>query len=104
MADKEDVSKTYAKASEAKTEVLKDEARAEVKAEAKADAREAKAEAKAVAKAADQAPGFEPSTPSALALAEVGNLDGETVKPDGYEKAAAHGEAYQAAKKKHRWG
>jgi len=45
-----------------------------------------------------------PDSPSGLALAEVGNLDGEDVKPDGYEKAAEHGERYQAAKKKHRWG
>jgi len=43
-------------------------------------------------------------TPSGKALAEVGNLDGEDVKADGYEKAAEHGEKYHAAKKKHRWG
>ena len=43
-------------------------------------------------------------TPSGKALAEVGNLDGEKVKHDGYEEAAAHGEKYQAAKKKQRWG
>lgn len=45
-----------------------------------------------------------PDTPSGKALAAVGNLDGEDVKHDGYEKAAEHGEAYQAEKKKHRWG
>lgn len=45
-----------------------------------------------------------PDSASGLALAKVGNLDGENVKPDGYEQAAAHGEAYQAEKKKHRWG
>jgi hypothetical protein len=38
----------------------------------------------------DNEPGFESPTPSALALAKVG--------PDG------DGEAYQAEKKKHRWG
>ena len=43
-------------------------------------------------------------TPSGKALAEVGNLDGEKVKHDGYEAANEHGEAYNAAKKKHRWG
>lgn len=45
-----------------------------------------------------------PDTPSGRALAEVGDLNGEDVKHDGYEDAAAHGEKYQAAKKKHRWG
>ena len=44
------------------------------------------------------------ATPSGKALAEVGNLDGEKVKHDGYEAAAEHGEKYQAAKKKQRWG
>jgi hypothetical protein len=53
---------------------------------------------------ADKGPGFETETPSALALAKVGNLDGEDVKPDGYEAASKHGERYQAEKKKHRWG
>lgn len=43
-------------------------------------------------------------TPSGQALAEVGNLDGEKVKHDGYEAANEHGEKYNAAKKKHRWG
>lgn len=43
-------------------------------------------------------------TPSGKALAEVGNLDGEDVKPDEVEKALEHGEKYQAAKKKVRWG
>jgi hypothetical protein len=43
-------------------------------------------------------------TPSGKALAEVGNLDGEKVKHDGYEAANEHGEKYNAAKKKHRWG
>jgi hypothetical protein len=38
------------------------------------------------------------------ALATVGNLDGEDVKPGDVEKALAHGEAYQAEKRKHRWG
>lgn len=50
-----------------------------------------------------------PDTPSGKALQEVGNLDGESVDPDNpkpYDAEAvnAHGEAYQAAKKKHRWG
>ena len=43
-----------------------------------------------------------PDTPSGKALAEVGNLDGED-EPDP-EKAQAHGERYQAVKKKERWG
>ena len=84
---------------------LKEEAKAEVKAEAKADAKEAKAKAKADAKEKEQAPGFVSApTPSQAALDEVGNLDGEDVKHDGYEAANAHGEKYLAAKKKHRWG
>jgi hypothetical protein len=45
-----------------------------------------------------------PQTPSGLALEKVGNLDGEDVKPADTEKALEHGEAYQAEKKKHRWG
>lgn len=45
-----------------------------------------------------------PDTPSGKALAEVGNLDGEDVDADGYEAANKHGEKYQAAKRKHRWG
>lgn len=45
-----------------------------------------------------------PDTPSGKALAAVGNLDGEDVKPEDVAKANAHGEAYQAEKKKHRWG
>jgi hypothetical protein len=67
------------------------------KTEAKAEVKEAKVEKKAAA------PEY-PDTPSGKALAAVGNLDGEDVGPDGYEDAAAHGEAYQAEKKKHRWG
>ena len=43
-------------------------------------------------------------TPSGVALAEVGNLDGEKAKPSELEKHLEHGEAYQAAKKKARWG
>jgi len=43
-------------------------------------------------------------TPSGKALAEVGNLDGEDVKPKDVEAALDHGEKYQAEKKKHRWG
>ncbi len=43
-----------------------------------------------------------PDTPSGRALAAVGNLDGED-EPDS-EKAREHGEAYQAEKRKHRWG
>lgn len=43
-------------------------------------------------------------TPSGKALAKVGNLDGETVKHDGYEAANEHGEKYLAEKRKHRWG
>lgn len=45
-----------------------------------------------------------PDTPSGKALAEVGNLDGEQVKPADVEKANEHGERYLAAKRKHRWG
>lgn len=50
-----------------------------------------------------------PDTPSGKALQEVGNVDGESVDPDNpkpYDAEAvnAHGEAYQAAKRKHRWG
>jgi hypothetical protein len=50
-----------------------------------------------------------PDTPSGRALAEVGNIDGESVdadnpKPYDAEAVNAHGEAYQAAKRKHRWG
>jgi hypothetical protein len=48
-----------------------------------------------------------PDTPSGKALAAVGNLDGEDVahhKPGESEKALAHGEAYQAEKRRHRWG
>lgn len=59
-------------------------------------------------KAPDKAPSY-PDTPSGRALAEVGNLDGEPVDPDNpkpvdTEAVNAHGEAYQAAKRKHRWG
>jgi hypothetical protein len=60
---------------------------------------EEKAQKKAKAEVAEV-----PDTPSALALEEVGNLDGEDVKPNEVEKAAEHGEKYQAAKKKHKWG
>ena len=50
-----------------------------------------------------------PDTPSGKALQEVGNVDGESVdadnpKPVDAEAVNEHGEAYQAAKKKHRWG
>lgn len=45
-----------------------------------------------------------PDTPSGKALAAVGDLNGEDVDPGDVEKALAHGEAYQAEKKKHRWG
>jgi len=45
-----------------------------------------------------------PDTPSGNALKEVGNLDGEDVKPGGHEAANEHGEKYQFAKRKHRWG
>jgi hypothetical protein len=45
-----------------------------------------------------------PDTPSGNALKEVGDLNGEDVKHDGYEEANKHGEAYVAAKRKHRWG
>lgn len=55
-------------------------------------------------KSAKKAPEAVESTPSGVALAEVGNLDGEDVKPADVEKANEHGEAYQAAKKKARWG
>jgi hypothetical protein len=45
-----------------------------------------------------------PDTPSGYALKEVGNLDGEDVDPAHYHLANVHGEAYQAAKRKKRWG
>ncbi len=45
-----------------------------------------------------------PDTPSGKALAEVDDLNGEDAKHDEYEKHLEHGEKYQAAKKKHRWG
>ena len=50
-----------------------------------------------------------PDTPSGKALQEVGNIDGESVDPENpkpfdAEAVNAHGEKYQAAKKKHRWG
>ena len=48
-----------------------------------------------------------PDTPSGKAVKEVGNLDGEDVdhsKPGATEAARAHGEAYQAIKRKERWG
>ena len=45
-----------------------------------------------------------PDTPSGKALAKVGDLNGEDVKPNEVEDANAHGEAYQAEKRKHRWG
>ncbi len=45
-----------------------------------------------------------PDTPSGNALKEVGDLDGEDVKPGGQEAANEHGEKYLAAKRKHRWG
>ncbi len=51
---------------------------------------EAKDRTERVSAKPDDGPGYEPSTPSALALAEVGE--------------DADGEDYQAAKKKHRWG
>ena len=59
-------------------------------------------------KTGKKAPDY-PDTPSGKALAEVGNLDGESVdpeKPKPYDAEAAneHGEKYQAAKRKHRWG
>jgi hypothetical protein len=43
-----------------------------------------------------------PDTPSGKALAKVGDLNGEDA--DDVEKAREHGEAYQAEKRKHRWG
>lgn len=45
-----------------------------------------------------------PDTPSGYALKQVGNLDGEDVDPAHYHDANVHGEAYQAAKRKQRWG
>jgi hypothetical protein len=49
-----------------------------------------------------KAPGFDSETPSAKALAEVG--EGPEVKHNNVEQVLAHGEKYQAAKRKHRWG
>jgi hypothetical protein len=43
-----------------------------------------------------------PDTPSGRALAAVGDLNGEDAEDS--EKAREHGEAYQAEKRKHRWG
>jgi hypothetical protein len=43
-----------------------------------------------------------PDTPSGLALQEVGDLNGEDL--DNPHDGLEHGEAYQAAKKKARWG
>ena len=45
-----------------------------------------------------------PDTPSGKALAAVGNIDGEDTKVGEEAAALAHGEAYQAEKRKHRWG
>ena len=55
-------------------------------------------------KSAAKKPPEYPDTPSGKALAAVGDLNGEDVKPDEVEKALAHGERYQAEKRKHRWG
>ena len=44
-----------------------------------------------------------PDTPSGKALAAVGNVDGDASKTDN-AAVNAHGEAYQAEKRKHRWG
>lgn len=65
-----------------------------------ADKSEAKTEVKSPRKAAVTYP----DTPSGKALAEVGDLNGEDVKPADVDEANAHGEAYVAAKRKHRWG
>jgi hypothetical protein len=43
-----------------------------------------------------------PDTPSGKALAKVGDLNGEDAKDP--HKAGEHGEAYQAEKRRHRWG
>jgi hypothetical protein len=43
-----------------------------------------------------------PDTPSGKALQEVGDLNGEDL--DNPHEGLEHGEAYQAAKKKARWG
>jgi hypothetical protein len=43
-----------------------------------------------------------PDTPSGLALQEVGDLNGEDL--DDPQEGLEHGEKYQAAKKKARWG
>ena len=45
-----------------------------------------------------------PDTPSGAALMEVGNLNGEEVPVDKLIDAGVHGEAYQAAKRRRRWG
>lgn len=64
---------------------------------------EAKAERDERKAASLEAGGGEyPETPSGLALAEVGDLDGEDAADP--EAAAEHGAKYAAAKKKHRWG
>ena len=52
---------------------------------------------------AEKAPVY-PDTPSGKALQKVGNLDGEDIGPDGIAAANEHAEAYQAEKRKHRWG
>jgi hypothetical protein len=47
-------------------------------------------------------PPRENDTPSALALKQVGDLNGEDL--DDPQEGLEHGEKYQAAKKKARWG
>jgi hypothetical protein len=57
--------------------------------------------AEAKEKPAAKKPSY-PDTPSGKALQEVGDLNGEEL--DDPQDGLEHGEAYQAAKKKARWG
>lgn len=62
---------------------------------------EARSRRRPMAKKKKQQPKY-PDTPSGKALAKVGDLNGEDAEDS--EKALEHGEAYQAEKRKHRWG
>jgi hypothetical protein len=63
---------------------------------------EAKDKAERTSAKPDKGPGYETDTPSAVALAKVGEAPELTHK--NVEEVLEHGEKYQAAKKKVRWG